>query len=147
MKKWQITLLALFLVGLVAAVFGALPDSDPARAQNSASRHRQFGACGVDLKIKGDVGNLSDGAESNGTLGFTGVAYPYENSGAGPFVAGSRYADYNGIFSSQWDVLSVEVVGTDDCLGKQRSSAKEPRKSGDDFVIRFAEFSSLDLRD
>ncbi len=146
MKKWQITLLALFLVGLVAAVFGALPDSDPARTQNSTSRHRQFAACGVDLKVKSDVGNLSDGAEPNGTLGFTGVAYPYENSGAGPLVAGSRYADYNGIFSSQWDVLSVEIVGTDDCLGKHRSPAKEPGKRGDDFVIRVAEFSSLGLR-
>ena len=114
MKKWQITLLALFLVGLVAAVFGALPDSDPARTQNSASRHRQFGACGVNLNVKGKVGNLSDGAEPNGTLGFTGVAHPYENYGIGPFVEGSRYADYNGIFSTQWDVLSLEIVGTDE---------------------------------
>ncbi|HME44547.1 MAG TPA: hypothetical protein VKF36_15765 [Syntrophorhabdales bacterium] len=146
MKKWQIMLLALFLVGLVAAVFGALPDSDPARTQNSASRHRQFGTCGVDLKVKGDVGNLSDGAEPNGTPGFTGAAYPYENSGAGPFVEGSRYADYNGIFSGQLDVLSLEIVGTDDCSGKQRSRAKKPGKSGDDIVIRVAEFSSLGLR-
>jgi hypothetical protein len=146
MKKWQIALIALFLIGLVVTVFGAMPDSHSARAQKSAERYRQLEACAFDPTVKGDVRNFSDGAEPSGILGYPRVTYPYENHRTGPFAAGSRYADYQGVFGSQWDVLTLEIVRRDDCSRQQRSSGKELRKNGDDFVIRVAEFSSLASR-
>jgi hypothetical protein len=146
MKKWQITFIALFLIGLVAAVFGAMPDSHSVRARKSAERYRQLGACAFEPTVKGDVRNFSDGAEPSGIPGSPRVTYPYENYRTGPFIAGGRYADYQGVFGSHWDVLTLEIVRRDDCSGQQRSSGKELGKNGDDFVIRVAEFGSLSSR-
>ena len=147
MKKWQITLLALFLLGLVAAVFGAMPDSHSARARKSAERYRWLEACAFDpAVVRGDVRNFSNGAEPSGIPGSLRVTYPYENHRTGLFAAGSRYADYQGVFGGQWDVLTLEIVRRDDCSGQQRSSGKELGKNGDDLVIRVAEFGSLSSR-
>jgi len=146
MKKWQAMLIALLLIGLVAAVFGALPDGRPARTQKPAGRWAQLGTCAANLTVRGGIDNFDDSAEPSTTPRATGAIYPYEKYAAGTFAAGSRYADYQGVFTGQLDVLTLEIVRREDCSGQQPSPGKGRGRNEHDVVIRVAAFGGLDAR-
>ena len=114
-KKWQITLIALFMFALVAAVFAALPDTDLAKVRRHASRHTQFASCGVDLKTKSNLDTFSDSVDLYRILGFKDMVHPIEDLGLEPIVKITQYANDN-VSGNQWDVVALEIVRRDKCF-------------------------------